>query len=122
MAGRPRPWLPISTPAARSSTSSAPSREAICAGCTSRSSTQTRPTIQAQAGMYRSLLASRSMLIVLDNARDAGQVRPLLPGKSACMVVVTSRDKLAGLVAADEACPLSVDVLPHPDAAEMLAR
>jgi DNA-binding SARP family transcriptional activator len=83
---------------------------------------QLPPTIQAQAGMYRSLLASRSMLIVLDNARDACQVRPLLPGKSACMVVVTSRDKLAGLVAADEAYPLPVDVLPHPDAAEMLAR
>jgi tetratricopeptide (TPR) repeat protein len=85
-------------------------------------SPQLPTTIQAQAGRYRSLLASRRMLIVLDNARDADQVRPLLPGKSACMVVVTSRDKLAGLVAADGACPLSVDVLPHLDATELLAR
>jgi DNA-binding SARP family transcriptional activator len=82
-----------------------------------------QPTaIQAQAGLYRSLLASRRVLVVLDNARDADQVRPLLPGKSACMVVVTSRSKLAGLVAADGACPLSVGVLPRSDAAELLAR
>jgi DNA-binding SARP family transcriptional activator/Tfp pilus assembly protein PilF len=84
-------------------------------------SPQLPTTLQAQAGLYRSLLASRRMLIVLDNARDADQVRPLLPGKSACVVVVTSRNQLAGLVAADGACPLSVDVLTHPDAVELLA-
>jgi len=79
-------------------------------------------TTQARAGLYRSLLASRSMLILLDNARDAAQVRPLLPGASACMVVVTSRSQLAGLVAADGAFPLFLDVLTHADARELLAR
>jgi len=79
-------------------------------------------TLQAQAGMYRSLLASRKMLVVLDNARDASQVRPLLPANPACLVVVTSRSQLPGLLAADEARPLPLDVLSSTDAAEMLSR
>lgn len=84
-------------------------------------STQLPPTIDAQAGLYRSLLATRAMLLVLDNARDADQVRPLLPGRSACLVLVTSRNRLAGLVAADGASPISIDVLTHRDAIELLA-
>ena len=79
-------------------------------------------TAQAQAGLYRSLLAERSMLIVLDNARDAAQVRELLPGSASCMVVVTSRSQLTGLIAADGACPLQLGVLSHADAGELLAR
>ena len=77
---------------------------------------------EAQVRLYRSLLADRRVLIVLDNARDADQVRPLLPGSPGCLVLVTSRDQLAGLVAADGAHPLTVDLLTETDARLLLAR
>ncbi|MEU8260382.1 BTAD domain-containing putative transcriptional regulator [Micromonospora sp. NPDC048999] len=70
-------------------------------------------------GLYRSLLADRRMLIVLDNARDADQVRPLLPGGPGNAVVVTSRSQLPGLVA-DGACPVTLDSLPSADARQLL--
>jgi tetratricopeptide (TPR) repeat protein len=76
---------------------------------------------EARAGLYRSLLARRRMLVVADNARDAAQVRPLLPGSGRCLVVVTSRDQLGGLVAANGALPLSLDVFSTAEAAEFLA-
>ncbi|WP_433247082.1 AfsR/SARP family transcriptional regulator [Streptosporangium sp. CA-135522] len=78
--------------------------------------------VNDQVGLYRSLLSGRRMLVVLDNARDAEQVRPLLPGAPGCLVVVTSRNRLSGLVAAEGAHPLSLDLLPVSEARELLAR
>jgi DNA-binding SARP family transcriptional activator len=74
----------------------------------------------AQVGLYRSLLAGKQMLIVLDNARDEEQVRPLLPASHGCLVIVTSRSQLVGLAAAEVARLLTLDVLSHTEALRML--
>ncbi|GAA0542066.1 BTAD domain-containing putative transcriptional regulator [Actinomadura welshii] len=76
----------------------------------------------AQAGLYRGLLAERRMLLLLDNARDAEQVAPLLPAAPGCLVVVTSRDHLAGLVMAYGAHPLTLGLLPPDEAGRLLGR
>jgi DNA-binding SARP family transcriptional activator len=74
--------------------------------------------LPAQAELYRETLAGRRVLIVLDNARNADQVRPLLPGVPECLVVVTSRDRLGGL----DARSVTLDLLTPGEADELLTR
>jgi DNA-binding SARP family transcriptional activator len=83
---------------------------------------QIPPGPEAQQDLYRSLLAGRRMLIVLDNASDAAQVRPLLPGGTACLVLVTSRSQLTSLIATEGAHPVILDVLSPAEACELLER
>jgi DNA-binding SARP family transcriptional activator/Tfp pilus assembly protein PilF len=76
--------------------------------------------VEEAADLYRTLLADRRMLVVLDNARSADQVRPLLPGSAGCVVLVTSRDRLGGLVAREGAQRVPLDVLPPDEAGALL--
>jgi DNA-binding SARP family transcriptional activator/Tfp pilus assembly protein PilF len=79
-------------------------------------------TVDAQAGLYRSLAADRRLLVVLDNARDAEHVRPLLPAGPACLVVITSRNQLTDLTVQEGARPITLDVLSVREARALLAR
>jgi DNA-binding SARP family transcriptional activator/tetratricopeptide (TPR) repeat protein len=78
--------------------------------------------VDEATALYRTLLSDKRMLILLDNAVSARQVRPLLPGSAGCVVLVTSRDRLDGLVAANAARCLTLDVLPAPEAIALLRR
>jgi DNA-binding SARP family transcriptional activator len=96
--------------------------EAICGFLTALGVPADRvpASLAAQAGLYRSLLAGRQLLILLDNVRDEQQVRPLLPGTPGCLVLVTSRSQLSGLVAAENASLLRLDVLSPVEGRQML--
>lgn len=76
--------------------------------------------LEARAAVYRSLLAERRVLVLLDNAASVGQVRPLLPGTANCLVIVTSRNRLSGLAVRDGAQRLTLDLLSEPDAVSLL--
>jgi DNA-binding SARP family transcriptional activator len=78
------------------------------------------PSLDAMSAHFRSALSDRRVLLVLDNARDSEQVRPLLPGSPNCLVVVTSRDQLAGLITREGAEPLLLGLLTAEEADELL--
>ncbi|MFC6017000.1 BTAD domain-containing putative transcriptional regulator [Plantactinospora solaniradicis] len=77
--------------------------------------------LDGQVGLYRSLLSRRRVLILLDNARDADHVRPLLPGAPGCLALVTSRNQLSGLVAGEGAHLLTLDLLTADESRQLLA-
>ncbi len=79
-------------------------------------------SLQARTGLYRTLLSTRRVLVVLDNARDAEQASPLLPGTPGCVAVVTSRNQLNRLVVAEGAEPVRLDLLSTAEARELLIR
>lgn len=72
------------------------------------------------AALYRSLLADRRLLVLLDNAATAGQVRPLLPGSGSSLVLVTSRSRLESLAVRDGARRITLGTLPAPEAVALL--
>jgi hypothetical protein len=76
-------------------------------------------TLQGRQSLYRSQLADRRVLVVLDNAADEVQVRPLLPGSSSCGVLITCRNPLAGITGASL---LHLDVLAHDKALELFSK
>jgi DNA-binding SARP family transcriptional activator/tetratricopeptide (TPR) repeat protein len=98
-------------------------REAVCGFLESLGVPRDRipAGADAQAGLYRSMLAGRRMLVVLDNAADEAQVRPLLPGSAGCLAVVTSRRPLPGLAAAEGALRISLDLMSEAEAGQLLA-
>jgi DNA-binding SARP family transcriptional activator len=83
--------------------------------------TQLPAAPDAQAALYQSLLAGRRILILLDNARDAAQVRPLLPTAAGCLAIITSRSALPGLATAAEVSPVPLGLASDAEADAMLS-
>ncbi|MEO7058749.1 MAG: BTAD domain-containing putative transcriptional regulator [Lapillicoccus sp.] len=83
---------------------------------------QAEESLQMRSARFRGVVADRKLLILLDNARDADQVRPLLPGTPGCLVIVTSRNKLAGLVVREGAVPLRLEPMTENQARDLLTR
>jgi hypothetical protein len=77
------------------------------------------PGLEARAALWRTHLAGKKVLVVLDNAHSEAQVEPLLPGTPGCTVLITSRRRLAGL---DDVRSISLDVLPRADAISLFTR
>ena len=77
---------------------------------------------EARLALYRSLIAKRRVLLLLDNARSSDQVRPLLPAGERCLVIITSRNRMASLVAGEGATPLPLRLLEPAEAYELLAQ
>ena len=81
---------------------------------------QVPDTLVERASLWRMCVADQKILLVLDDAVDAAQVRPLLPGAANCMVLITSRHRIADLEPADQC--LSLEVLPECEASTLLMR
>ncbi|NRN65935.1 Transcriptional regulator [Kibdelosporangium sp. 4NS15] len=79
-------------------------------------------TVDAQSALYRSVLSNRRVLVLIDNAREVADIRPLLPASAGCLVIVTSRNRLAGLVAAEGAQAMTLHALSAEEARETLIR
>jgi DNA-binding SARP family transcriptional activator/tetratricopeptide (TPR) repeat protein len=77
--------------------------------------------LTGRATLFRSTVAGRRLLVLLDNALDADQVRPLLPGSPTCVVLITSRNQQSGLVAAEGARPVILDLFDQAEAHQLLA-
>jgi DNA-binding SARP family transcriptional activator len=76
--------------------------------------------VDEASALFRSLLTGKNMLVLLDNARDSDQVRPLVPGSPGCLALVTSRDRLDGLITRDSATPLALPALTDTEALALL--
>jgi DNA-binding SARP family transcriptional activator/Tfp pilus assembly protein PilF len=99
-----------------------PSAEALRGFLRALGVREVRGDTDEAAALYRSMLAGKRMIVVLDNAADTGQVRPLLPGSAGCLVLITSRSRLPGLVARDGARPVVAGPLSDADGAVLLRK